>query len=71
MVLSRMVLDKIESSKGRFIIPKFKIVKPPQERKNGTTALNDIGVLDSPPFEESPIENAFFRKLDEADDNEL
>jgi hypothetical protein len=46
-------------------------VKPPEKRENGTTALNDIPVFDSPPFEKSPIKKTLFRRLDETDGNEL
>lgn len=62
-----MILNKIESSK----VPKFEIVKPPEEREKRATALNDIVVFDSPPFGKSLVEEALFGGIHESHDNEL
>jgi hypothetical protein len=67
----RTVLDKIEFPERWFKIPKLKIVKSPELRVNRAATLQDIAVFDSPPFLESPIENALLRGLHETDYNDL
>jgi len=66
-----IVLNEIKSTKRGFKIPKPKIVKPPEERENRPTALNNIAVFDSPPFGKSLVEEALLGGLYEADDNKL
>ena len=64
-------MDKIEFPVRGFKIPKLKIVKSPELREDRAATLYDIAVFDSPPFGESPIENALLRGLHETDYNEL